>query len=139
MKVFKWRSVTALTVLWIGLSGPAQAQLPPVVANAVTWMEAASPEQAAEYVAHRMQSFGCVVEIDAQPRFNASVMAHLAASFAMNLPETAPGMLDPTYGAFVRSLNAFGDRAGAVLLDQGRVEVLDNGTAFLTTCRLPTS
>lgn len=98
------------------------------------YLRGASTEDAADYLAFLIRTFGCEVRRDEREAFNEAVLDHL--SFDFGLPEIE---VDAN-GARILSedlregLFAFSFRAGPHLVERGELTIDRDGTARLLTC-----
>jgi hypothetical protein len=107
------------------------------VSVALTWLETTSDDHAGDYLAFLIRSYGCVVPEAEQGIFSEAVLAHIQADFGV-APATEEAR-EAAETALWRGLYDFGQRAGAHLVETGRLSMDAGGRAELTQCNMLTS
>jgi hypothetical protein len=130
------RTVSACLVGWaLTAPGPATAE----TGRVVDYLAGSSDEDAADYLAFLIRSFGCVVRPEERREFNAAILDFIALDFGVELSPPAADGSRIVSETLSRSLFAFSYRAGPLLVARGELRIEADGTAVLTTCNALTS
>lgn len=124
-----------LACILLALAAPRPATAEP--GRALDYLSHSSDEDAADYLAFLIRSYGCEVRREDRADFNAAILRFIALDFGLDLAgRDRAAVLGE---AFDRGLFAFSFRAGPLLVERGELRIGRDGTARLTTCGALTS
>jgi hypothetical protein len=119
----------------LALAAPLPASAEP--GRAIDYLTQSTDEDAADYLAFLIRSYGCEVRREDRADFNAAIVRFIALDFGLDL--SGSGAFAHLDEALDRGLFAFSFRAGPLLVERGELRIERDGTARLTTCGALTS
>jgi hypothetical protein len=126
-------AVGLLVFIAVPLASPATAE----PGRAIDYLTQSTDEDAADYLAFLIRSYGCEVRREDRADFNAAIVRFIALDFGLDL--SGSGAFAHLDEALDRGLFAFSFRAGPLLVERGELRIERDGTARLTTCGALTS
>jgi hypothetical protein len=136
MHITSLRRAASLCLLACTIAAPAQAG--PRTEPALDYLTQSTDEDAADYLAFLIRSWGCEVRREDRAAFNAAILRFVAQDFGIDLG-AGPQATTIAAEALDRGLFAFSFRAGPLLMERGELRIDAEGTARLTTCNALTS
>jgi hypothetical protein len=132
MRRSKLARAVGIAVLAASLALPASAS--PDASRMLNYLNSASEEDAAEYLAFLIRVFGCQVKREERDIFNASVVDHLWFDFGLPRADVDDDGAPILTAEMSEGLFAFSLRAGPYLLESGELTIDSEGNARLLTC-----
>jgi len=134
MRFVTLRRAIVACAMSVTLALPAAATVTSEPRGLVGYLNGATAEDAAEYLAYLIRAFGCEVRPEDRASFNAAILEQLSFEFT-GAPIARDRDGDPVVPRAVNEgLFAFSYRAGPLLLERGDLVLEADGTARLVAC-----